>query len=227
MIARTIAAQWSRPAGMLGRLVAAVMNRSNAAMNRRAIALLELEPRHHVLDIGFGGGVSITPLLARTASGRVFGIEPSPLMLGRAAARHREAIADGRLRLSEGTAETLPYAARAMDRILSVNTLYFWDDPGAALREVRRILRPDGRLVLAYRPAASMRASSMTKHGFHLRDDEEVLDLLGDAGFEALAMETRHDDGVGYCCVVAAPWDAAAQGRAEGISAPTPSLAGR
>lgn len=210
MIARAIAAQLSRPTGVFGQLVAAVMNRSNAAMNRRAIALLELQSTHDVLDIGFGGGVSLAPLLSRTPAGRVHGVEPSPLMRMRATARHREAIADDRLRLAEGSAEALPYAARAMDRVLSVNTIYFWSDPGAALSEVHRILRPDGRFVLAYRPSAHLRRRAMTRHGFMLREDEEVLRLLGDSGFEVLAMEAHRDDGAGYSCVVAAPWESAA-----------------
>lgn len=212
MIAQSIIAQWLRPAEILGRLVAAVTNRPNAIMNRRAIAMLELESVHHVLDIGFGDGGSLAPLLARTASGRVYGVDPSPLMRRRAAARHGDAIADGRLRLTDGVAETLPYASRAMDRVLLVNTLYFCDDPLAALREVRRVLRPDGRLVLAYRPAERMRQLHVTRYDVRPRDDEAVLDLLAESGFEVLAMETCSDDGVGYCCVVAAPWDAASGG---------------
>lgn len=208
MIARLIAAQLAGPAGIMGGLVALVMNRTNRAMNDRAIALMELQPTHHVLDIGFGGGVSLPLLLQRTPDGCVHGVEPSRLMRQRAAERHESAILDRRLCLAEGTAEVLPYGTESMDRVLSVNTLYFWDDPQAALREIRRVLRRNGRLVMAYRPGATMRRLPVTRHGFHLRDDNEVLRLLGDAGFEVLALEERSDDAVGYCCVVAAPWSA-------------------
>jgi SAM-dependent methyltransferase len=202
MISRWMARQLGRPEGLGGRLVARMMNRSNAAMNRRAIALLDVRASHEVLEVGFGGGLALDPLLALAWAGRVTGVEPSADMREAGRRRHAAAIASGRLRLDAASVERLPYAPAEFDRVLSVNTLYFWPDPAAGLAEMYRVMRPGGSLVLGYRPAAVMRRLGFTRHGFRLYEDEAVLRLVGDAGFEVLALEEGRE-GLGHTTLVA------------------------
>jgi len=204
-MARAIAAQLRYPTGLGGLLVARLMNRGNALMNRRAVELLEVTPQHTVLDIGFGGGVSFPALLAAAAEGRVEGLEMSSDMIARATRRYAREIEAGRLRLAPGRVEAMPYAARSFDRVVTVNTIYFWADPARALAEIRRILRPDGRLVLAYRPAEVLRKLPMTAYGFAIREDGEIRDLVAAAGLTLLSADSRSDDGLGYTCLVAGP----------------------
>jgi len=120
MISRWMARQLGRPEGLGGRLVARMMNRSNAAMNRRAIALLDVRASHEVLEVGFGGGLALDPLLALAWAGRVTGVEPSADMREAGRRRHAAAIASGRLRLDAASVERLPYAPAEFDRVLSV-----------------------------------------------------------------------------------------------------------
>ena len=189
MLARWMGRQLRHPAGPGGWLVARIMNRSNAAMNQRAIHLLDVQASSDVLEVGFGGGLALLPLLALASSGRVTGIDPSHDMLAAGLRRHREAIASGRLRLEHGVVEELPYRDGEFDRVLSVNTVYFWRDPAEGFAAIRRVLRPGGSLVLGFRPAARMRELGLHRHGFRLYEDEEVTRLVGDAGFEVMAME--------------------------------------
>ncbi len=204
MLSRWLGRQLRQPSGLGGWLIARIMNRSNAAMNQRAIELLDVQPTHAVLEVGFGGGLALAPLLARARSGRVTGVDPSDDMLAAAAEHHRAAIASGHLRLQRAGVEALPHGDREFDRVLSVNTLYFWPDPARGFAEIRRVLRPGGKLVLGYRPAERMRTLGFTRHGFRLYEDDEVLRLLGDAGFEMLAMEAGRQ-GLGHISVVARP----------------------
>jgi ubiquinone/menaquinone biosynthesis C-methylase UbiE len=204
MLSRWLGRQLRQPSGLGGWLIARIMNRSNAAMNQRAIELLDVQPTHAVLEVGFGGGLALAPLLARARSGRVTGVDPSDDMLAAAAEHHRAAIASGRLRLERAGVEALPHGDREFDRVLSVNTLYFWPDPARGFAEIRRVLRPGGKLVLGYRPAERMRKLGFTRHDFRLFEDGEVLRLLGDAGFEMLAMEAGRQ-GLGHISVVARP----------------------
>jgi len=204
MLSRWLGRQLRQPSGLGGWLIARIMNRSNAAMNQRAIELLDVQPTHAVLEVGFGGGLALAPLLARARSGRVTGVDPSDDMLAAAAEHHRAAIASGRLRLERAVVEALPHGDREFDRVLSVNTLYFWPDPARGFAEIRRVLRPGGKLVLGYRPAERMRKLGFTRHDFRLFEDGEVLRLLGDAGFEMLAMEAGRQ-GLGHISVVARP----------------------
>ena len=202
MLARWMGHQLRHPAGPGGWLIARLMNRSNAVMNQRAIELLDVRTSSDVLEVGFGGGLALPALLALASEGRVTAIDPSDDMLTGGLRRHGEAIASGRLRLEHGIVEELPYRDGEFDRVLSVNTVYFWRDPAVGFAEIRRVLRPGGSLVLGYRPAARMRELGFARHGFRLYDDEEVLRLLNDTAFEVRTLEPgRH--GLGHVNVLA------------------------
>jgi len=88
------------------------------------------------LEVGVGTGRFAAPL------GVQFGIDPAPSMLLRA--RQRGVTCVG------GAAEALPFADRAFDYALMVIVLSFLDDPGTALLEIRRILRPGGVVVIGF-----------------------------------------------------------------------------
>jgi len=163
------------------------MNAGNREMNVAAIEALGVAPAHRVLEVGFGGAAALADLLASTPRGRITGLELSPTMLRRARRQFREAIAQRRLQLEQGSIDSMPYPDASFDRVLSVNTIYFWPDPPAAVREIRRVLVPAGRLVLGYRTPAAMAKIPPTRYGFRVYDAAEVEGLLRSAGFQEVA----------------------------------------
>ena len=99
-----------------------------------------------------------------------------------------DAVAAGRLELHEGDVGRLPLVDGAVDRVLTVNTVYFWPDLGAAFGDVRRVLAPGGRLVVAVRDMKSMQRLDATV--FTLRSPQEIAASLADAGFAEAEVET-------------------------------------
>lgn len=92
-----------------------------------------------VLEVGCGTGHWLAQLEA--AGCDAIGLEPSEGMIERAAARGLKA------RLVRGCAESLPFAAGELDRVVCVNSIHHFSDSLRFLAEARRVLRPGGRLL--------------------------------------------------------------------------------
>ncbi len=92
-----------------------------------------------LLDVGCGSGLTL--VLAAQRGAVPSGLDISPGLIG--IARERLPEAD----LREGDMEELPFAEAAFDAVIGVNAFQFAGDPGRALREAARVLRPGGRLV--------------------------------------------------------------------------------
>ena len=148
-------------------------------MSRLTLAQLDVRPDDEVLEIGFGGGGLLALLLGATR-GRVVGVDLSEAMVRRARRRFR---GNERLKLHIASVEALPLADASVDKACSVNNLYFWDDPAAALRELARVLRPGGLLAVAFEPPEELRKWPGHRFGFRLFEEAELRRLMEQAGF--------------------------------------------
>jgi SAM-dependent methyltransferase len=144
-----IVSQLRHPRGPLAPITSAVLNVVNRPINRWTQRALELTGSERVLDVGFGGGVGLALVLPRLTTGRAAGIDISEEMVQRGAARFSREIADGTLRLVRAGVEAMPFEDASFDRAYTVNTIFFWPDIAAGLRELHRVLAPDARLVIA------------------------------------------------------------------------------
>jgi len=96
-----------------------------------------------VLEIGIGSGLN-DPFYGRNVN-QVFGLEPSPKLLDMALKATRQIQIP--LRLIEGTAEAIPIEDRNIDTVVTTWTMCSIPHVERALQEMRRVLRPDGRLL--------------------------------------------------------------------------------
>lgn len=114
-----------------------------AASVRETLAWLAPGPRDRVLDVGCGTGALIAAVGARAPGAVVVGADLAPEMLAAARATlgptHPLAAAD---------AARLPFRAGSFDAVVSSSSFHYWPDPAAGLAELRRVLRPGGRLVV-------------------------------------------------------------------------------
>ncbi|HEX8192967.1 MAG TPA: class I SAM-dependent methyltransferase [Allosphingosinicella sp.] len=141
-----------------------------------ALAGLDVRRGETVLDVGFGGGGLIAALLE--AGARAVGIDISEVAVRRARRRFGE-----RARILLGSAEALPLGDASVHKAASLNSLYFWPAPAAAMAEFARVVRPGGRLAIAFEPPEELRKWPGHRHGFRLFAEEEVRQLMAQAGF--------------------------------------------
>jgi arsenite methyltransferase len=187
MAPRFIARQLSRPTGFFGRIMGQLMNRHNAKLNSYAVRQLELTPSDRVLEVGFGGGVSLPSLIASAAF--VGGVDRSSDMVRRAKAIFSEAVSAGRADFREGSVEELPFEASSFERVCTVNTIYFWSSLDAGFAEIRRVLSPGGRVVVGFVPKERMDRMGMPVDIFTSRAPEDVVAALRKAGFSDVRIE--------------------------------------
>jgi ubiquinone/menaquinone biosynthesis C-methylase UbiE len=165
--------------------------RAFAKMRARIIP----EARGIVAEIGFGSGLNLPHYVPAKVS-RLIGIDPDASMLG--IARKRLADFPLQIELIEGRAERLPLQDASVDTAVVTYALCTIPDPGRALREIRRTLKPGGRLLFIEhgRSAEPWRGRWQDRlnavwgriaGGCHL--NRSPLQLIEDAGFIIAAQE--------------------------------------
>lgn len=142
------------PRGALGMLALLAMALKNGGQNNAALDALKPQPGDAVIEIGCGPGMGLRAALKRVGPlGFVAGIDRSGAAAHFAAhAIHRAAL-HGRAVVMRAEAQDMPFRDALFDRAFAVNTFQFWPDPARALREIARVLAPDGRLVITQRAA--------------------------------------------------------------------------
>jgi ubiquinone/menaquinone biosynthesis C-methylase UbiE len=141
---------FGRPQGILGRLGGIIMARMNEECGVWVTRLLEIEPTDRVLEVGFGPGVVIRHLSELASAGHVAGIDQSEEMVEQARARNANAIRSGHVDLRHGSVESLPFYDSSFDKALAINSMQVWPDALAGLREMRRVIKPGGRIALGF-----------------------------------------------------------------------------
>jgi SAM-dependent methyltransferase len=179
--------QLGHPHGRLAALTGFVLNRANAKAIREAVVMLDPRAGQRIVEVGFGGGYSLSLLLrAVGAEGHVSAFELSDELLARARRRFIVARMRGRLNLDHAAIEQLPLADASMDAALSMHTIFFWTDLERGLDELARVLRPAARLVLGLAEPDHLRDAGFAEHGHRVIVPEQLAAMLPGHGFESV-----------------------------------------
>ncbi len=181
---KQIARQLRKPQGEGGVEVGQRMNVGNDLINRRAIAQLALQPGDRVLELGPGNGFFARDIVGVDESIRYVGCDISRLMVEQANLLNDRLVESGQARFVERAGAELPFPDASFTKCLTINTLYFWEDPAAELAEIRRVLVPGGRIIIGIRPRRVMEQMAFVQYGFTMYEPEQAAALLTDNGFQ-------------------------------------------
>jgi len=203
LLAAWIFRQVRKPSGLVGRRVVRAMNLGHAKMTDWGLQQLTVPENATILDIGCGGGRTISRLATLAPQGRVIGLDYSPASVAVARDTNADAIRAGRVQIEEGSVATLPFPDSTFDLVTAVETHYYWPDLPANLGEVFRVLKPGGTFALiaeTYRggPFQFLYAIVMPLLRAAYLTDAEHRDLLTQAGFANVS--TAHVRGKDWIC---------------------------
>jgi SAM-dependent methyltransferase len=140
--------QCRKPSFGFGRVFVAIMNLSHAALTAWGLGHVRVQRYFTILDIGCGGGRTIAKLAELAPDGSVFGIDHSETSIAAARRTNAHAVERGKVQLSAGSVSRLPFPAAMFDLVTAIETHYYWRDFPSDLREVLRVIKPGGTLVL-------------------------------------------------------------------------------
>lgn len=176
-------------------------------LRQRMLDLADLRPGDMILDVGSGTGTLLIAAAERAGPlAALHGLEPAAEMV--AHARRKAEAHRVSLEVIEGSADSLPYPSTSFDTVFCTMVLHHLPGPmqGVAIREMRRVLRPGGRVVIVdlQRPRSFARAITAAMSLVSLLHNlgpgaspPDVLDiepLMTELGFEHI---TRHSFGSG------------------------------
>ncbi|MBD3887561.1 VTT domain-containing protein [Phormidium tenue FACHB-886] len=182
-----IRSQFMRPRGFAGWLAGweMALRSSNRKRNVWAVGLLGVEPTDRVLEIGFGPGIAIRELSSRATQGLVYGVDHSEAMVRQATRRNIDAVRAGRVDLRCASVEHLPAFEEPFDKVLAVNNMGMWRDPGDRLKELHRLMRTGGRIAIVSQPRCPGATAETT-----VAAGREITARLTEAGFTCIQSDT-------------------------------------
>jgi ubiquinone/menaquinone biosynthesis C-methylase UbiE len=199
--------QYQKPAGWLGRLVLWNMNSHHSKVTDWGLSQISVGARDTVLDVGCGGGRTVSKLAAMAIQGKVYGLDYSKASVDFARKTNKQWIKAGRVEIHEGSVSKLPFSENMFDLVTAVETHYWWPDLPHDMRQVFRVLNPGGTLVIiaeVYKDATTSMARLIEQYpelsGVKLMTVEEHRELVESAGFSAVQFHV--DSAKGWICAV-------------------------
>lgn len=191
--------QCRKPTGERGREIVEYMNMSHRELTRWGVGHIDTTEAAQILDIGCGGGKTINELAHTAKSARVFGIDYSPDCVEMSSSLNADLIKDGRVKILQATVSALPFDNDSFDLVTAVETYYFWPDLVNDLKEIRRVLKPGGTILLineVYKHEKfAARNEELSREGnFPYHSPEEYEAFLTSAGFVSIEIDTREEN---------------------------------
>jgi SAM-dependent methyltransferase len=140
--------QLRKPSRWVGRLFLWVMNSRHSDLTDWGLAHVPIEHHYHILDVGCGGGRTIQKLSARAVAGKVYGVDYAKGSVAVSRRKNAESISAGRVEIYQASVSQLPFPDDQFDLVTAVESQYYWPDPVNDMREILRVLKPGGTLVV-------------------------------------------------------------------------------
>lgn len=192
-----------KPHGSAGEEMLRGMNEHHYAVTGWALDFLDIREGSRVLDIGCGGGETLRRMAEKVKSGHLTGADYSPLSVRLSAELNQDSVNSGKMEIVNASVSDLPFEDNSFDRIITVESFYFWPDPADDLREVYRVLDKGGIFLITADINGDARLSAedvenIEKYGLFNPTVQQFRELLEGAGFCDVDIHTK--EGTSWIC---------------------------
>lgn len=178
------------------------MNSRHSTVTDWGLSHASIQKTDTILDVGCGGGRTVSKLASMASQGKVYGVDYSPVSVSVARKLNAGSIAQGRAGICKGSVSELPFKSSAFELITAVETHFWWPDVPAGVREIERVLKPGGAFVLIaeiYKGAQTRMAKlveqTSSRTGIKVFTPEEHRELLASAGLTEIQITTEVSKG--------------------------------
>lgn len=199
--------QCQKPRGWLGRFTLWRMNSSHSKLTDWGLEHISVEKNDRILDVGCGGGRTVSKLAAMATQGKVYGVDYSEESVAATKKTNAGAIEAGRVEVRHGSVSQLPFSERMFDLVTAVETHFWWPNLAEDMREIFRVVKPGGALVVVaevYKGANTIASKLAEKYasrtGMTLLSVDEHRALFADAGYSDV--QVIEERGKGWICCV-------------------------
>lgn len=193
-----------KPQGEEGEQMLRRMNESHSEVTEWALGFLDFGEQDQVLDIGCGGGATLKRMSKRISKGDLTGVDYSGVSVKLSSEMNAEDIQSGKMEILEASVEKLPFEEEKFDKIVTVESFYFWPSPADNLKEILRILKKGGifLLVADIYQKENMKEETLEnirRYQMINPTEMEFRELFEQAGFSSVEIHTK--DGEDWICV--------------------------
>jgi len=187
---KILAKNLANPEGETGREVAKMMNETNISMTKESIKALHLNDNERILELGHGNAGHLSYLLDFAENIQYVGLEISQTMKSEAENINSKYLSQANFQLYDGN--KIPFENESFDKIMTVNTIYFWGNPVEFFNEIYRVLKKDGSFVLTFAKKDFMKNLPFTAD-FKLYNYEDVEELVTQTNFKRMIRSDKEE----------------------------------
>lgn len=189
---KILAQNLANPEGQKGIEIGEMMNATNIGMTLESIRTLLIEDNEHILEIGHGNAGHLKSILNIAKNLKYTGIDISETMHYEAKNLNKEFENQADFVLYEG--RKLPFADKTFDKIFTVNTVYFWEQPVDFLNEIYRVLKDNGTFVLTFGQRDFMEKLPFTEYNFTLYNTDEMEEVVSGSRFKRMKISEKDEE---------------------------------
>lgn len=195
-----------KPQGFWGKLMLKSMNKGHSKLTDWSLSHIEFQKNYKVLDVGCGGGNTVYKMCQKIGNGKVYGIDYSELCVRKSKKLNEKNLLCSKAKIKQASVSNLPFEDDSLDVVTAVETYYFWPDKVNDIKEIYRVLKIGGKIMLAFEMVEDKEQPNKWEKVENMLsikavNEENLMNILEYAGFKNTQAYTKSDKD--WLCVTA------------------------